>query len=126
VRSRRLSTARVRENWSWTGCGGQEASGWDPALASLRLRPGVFGIFVLVLLGGPAQVVALEPFADGALHADVVPGVLGAVPLVLEDLVALLEEEGPELGLGDVLWDLRVGGLAVAVLELGQDGDGEL
>jgi hypothetical protein len=42
-----------------------------------------------------------EPVADGALHADVVTGVPGLDPLVCWDLVALFEEELPELALGE-------------------------
>jgi len=73
-----------------------------PRLATLRGRGGVGGIGVFDVFGGPDRVIALEPLADGALHADVVAGVTGAVPLVFENLVALLEEEWPEFGFGNV------------------------
>ena len=67
-----------------------------------------------------------EPVADGALHADVVTGVPGLDPLVCWDLVALFEEELPELALGDGLGDLGRGTLAGAVLVLREGRDCEL
>ena len=47
-------------------------------------------------------------------------------PLVFEDLVALLEEELPELALGGGLGDLGRGALAVAVLVLREGRDRQL
>ena len=119
---------RVPGDWRCGKCGAIVVSGFVIGLCG---RGGVgvfarFGVFVFEFFGGPDQVVALEPLADGALHADVVAGVLGAVPLVFEDLVALLEEEGPEFGCGDVRGDFRGRTFAVAVLVLVEDGDDEL
>src|ERR1035441_5085938 len=100
--------------------GGLCGRGWRGGRGGLG-RLGVFDVF-----GEPYQVVALEPLADGALHADVVAGVAGAVPLVLENLVALLEEEWPDFGFGDVRWSFGGGALSVGVLVLVEDRDGEL
>jgi len=64
--------------------------------------------------------------ADGSVHADVVAGVAGLDPLVFEDLVALFEEELPELGPGDCLGDFGLGALSVVVLVLCEGRDREL
>jgi hypothetical protein len=102
--------------------GGREAL-WKRSGRGWILRRGIGG--------GPEVLVLLEPVADGALHADVVTGVPGLDPLVSWDLVALFEEELPELALGEVRAlatagpDLDVGTGAQTALDLGHGYDGE-
>ena len=53
-----------------------------------------------VLGGRPEGVMLLEPFADGAVDADVLAFLLRFNPLVSEDFIALSEEVFPEVAVG--------------------------
>ena len=83
-----------------------------------------------VLGRGPEGVVLPEPFADGAVDADVLPLLLGLNPLVFQDFIALIQEILPQVAVGKGFrrfGDLGNGaGFAVALVLLqGRDGDFE-